>query len=479
MGYRLALDVGTASVATLAYALDANNQPSDVAYHDVWIFSEPLLPAKKGGVGEPKKAARRVARQARRQFDRKASRLRGIAYLAPLLGLRAEAVGPDPGQKIHELRGKAATERVELPDLLRVMLKLAKRRGYAGTFKTKKKKGKMKRADAPTGEADQATEPTVAKDETKDDLGKVEAGIKQLKSEMEKGGFETLGQYLLHRFQRGETLKLKNVGLYANRHLVEAEFEKIWQNQAAHHEVLKETRDETPLKDKLREAIFHQRPLKSPALMVGPCPLEPHHPRAPLAHMAAQAFRIEKQIADLRWGSSRWAVPLSEDQRNVLRELLDEKDEVSFEQAYKAFAAAGCPKPTSRWLNYDRPSRDGIKGNRTLAAFRKLGLEADWLGLPSLTQVRVMNLLANMGSPEIYDAADWHSRLAGQGKKGKKSKPIELDREVVAFIDRMVESGQFDRLSKMKFDGGRAAYSLKALKALVPLLREGKDEHAA
>lgn len=460
MRYRLALDVGTASLATLAYELDADRRPSEIVYSDVWIFSEPLEPAKKGGVGEPKKAARRGARQARRQFHRKAGRLRRIASLAALLGLRTEAVEPDKGQCIHQVRAKAATERIEMPDLLRVLLKLAKRRGYAGMFKSKKK-GRSKRSESATGDE-------------QDDRGVVEAGIDNLKADMAKGGFETLGQYLQHRFERGETLKLKTVGLYANRQAVEAEFDKIWAEQSRHRDILNGTHDDKPLKNAVRCAIFHQLPLRTPAAMVGRCPLEPHHPRAPMAHMAAQAFRIEKQIADLRWGVGRRALPLSEPQRDVLRKLLDETEGIDFEQAYKKFAAEGCPKPVSRWLNYDRPGRDTIRGNKTLAALRTLGLQDEWRQLARLTQVRVINLLANMGSPDTFEAEDWHLRLAGQ-----EGQPMALDLDAVAFVNRMVDSGRFDRLSKMGFDGGRAAYSLKALNVLLPLLREGKDEHKA
>ncbi len=131
MNYRLALDVGTASLGLVALALDDDKQPTEPVYSAVHIFSEPLLPAKSGGVGEPKKAARRLVRQQRRLSERRARRLRRIAHLAPLLGLRSTDVPADAGQDIHALRARSSRERVELAELLMVLLKLAKRHGYA------------------------------------------------------------------------------------------------------------------------------------------------------------------------------------------------------------------------------------------------------------------------------------------------------------------------------------------------------------
>ena len=142
MQYRLALDIGTASCGLVAVELDADVEPIDVIHHALHIFSEPLLPPKAGGVGEPKKAARRAARMARRVIDRRSRRLKRIAMLASLIGLDHRKIPADPGQQIHALRAKAAANRIELEDLMRVLLKLAKRRDYAGGFKAKKSEDK-------------------------------------------------------------------------------------------------------------------------------------------------------------------------------------------------------------------------------------------------------------------------------------------------------------------------------------------------
>jgi CRISPR-associated endonuclease Csn1 len=202
MAYRLGLDVGTASIGLAAYELDETGIPTAVSYHAVRIFKEPLLPAKQGGVGKPKKAARRLARQSRRQHQRRCRRMRRIARHAPLLGRDPEHLPSVPGNDILELRARAANERIEPPDLLRVFLHMAKHRGYAGGFRVQ------------------------GEDEN---TGVVATGIDRLRAAMQTAGTNTLGEYLLHRYRHGETTRLKRAGLYAQRALVEDELVQIWQ----------------------------------------------------------------------------------------------------------------------------------------------------------------------------------------------------------------------------------------------------------
>lgn len=447
MAYRVGLDLGTSSVALAAAELNSNSEPVSVVYHANRIFAEPLDPGKKGATGEPKRARRRKARLARKQIDRRARRLRGIAALSHLIGLDSATIPADDGQSLHRLRAEAAIKPIPLPDFVRLCLKLAKRRGYAGGFKTRRE--------------DQ-------------EEGQVQGGIGKLKEEMQKSGCETLGQYLYHRFSNGLSLKLKEAGLYADRQMIENEFDRVWNTQAQAHPVLNGSRDGKPLRQIFREAIFYQRPLKSVAGMVGNCQLEPSLPRAPLAQPAAQVFRIEKQLADLRWGSGRRSRPLSTEQKEIIRGLLNEKEKVSFSAIYKALDKAGHMDPDGQTLNSDRISRQELRGNSTNAAFGKLGLLEVWRALAPGVQVSVINFLAELGSPQEVDRPGWHQQYRRQDGTLREFKP-----EMVAFINQMVETGKFDRLSKMGFDGGRAAYSIKALEKLTALMKERLDESQA
>ncbi|MGQ0443221.1 MAG: type II CRISPR RNA-guided endonuclease Cas9 [Methylophilaceae bacterium] len=456
MRYRVGLDVGTASLGVAAFSIDAQNEPVDLVWSHVRIFDEPLEKSQAGL--KSKKAGRRAARMQRRQIDRRLSRTKQIAALASILGFQIEP-SVDSGASLLAIRAKAAKEKISLSDLIRVFIRLGKRRGYGGVFRPKKE-GAV--------------------------LGEVEGGSNDLNKAMalvaESRGVTsiTLGEYLYERWQQGLPTKLKIKekrdkedelqNLYALRSHVEVEFEKIWQTQSAFYAQLNAQDDGKTVKEKFKHAIFYQRPLKAVGGMVGQCGLEPTLARAPRAQLAFQRFRIEKTLADLRWGAGKRADKLSSAQRAVIRQLCDEKEVVKFEAIYKALEAAGCPRPATKSLNLERLSRDEIPGNKTNHVFNKLGLSEAWQDLDERTQIQVINFLSDLGSPEQLDDPLWHTRFAKID-----GTPRQLPEAFVAFINELKKHEKFDHLSKIqvgtaKFDGGRAPYSIKALSKITEWL---------
>ncbi|HET7569271.1 MAG TPA: HNH endonuclease domain-containing protein [Gammaproteobacteria bacterium] len=373
------------------------------------------------------------------------------------------------GHDIHRLRALAAERQIDLPDFLRVLLHLAKKRGPSGDWVyDQRDRSKSLGADKH------------AEEEQK----KVVGGVRKLEDEMARAAKAmrkdeiTLGEYLSFRRRKGESVILgkAEVGLYPSRRMVEREFARIWDTQQKFYPILAAPH----VRKEFFEAIFHQRPLKSPAPMVGRCPLEPTLPRAPAAQMAAQTFRIEKQISDLRWGIGRRAQPLSPEQKDVVRNLLDERREISFGSIISALRKASCPGPVGLGINMHRPSRESLKGNSTLAAFRKLKLEAEWQDLDEKAQIQVINLLADIGSPDALDNDDWHRNFVTEKRDSSGCfKRRKFTPETVAFINQLRKQPAFGRLSSMGFDGGRMGYSIKALKNLTALMQDGYDEYAA
>lgn len=467
MRYRVGLDVGTASLGVATISLDEDKQPTDLVWKHIHIFDEPLEKSQAGL--KSKKAGRRAARMQRRQIDRRKGRTKQIAALAPLLDITIEP-SPDSGNTLLEIRAKAAREQIGLSDLIRIFIRIGKRRGYAGEFRPKKEGAK---------------------------LGEVEGGNHDLKKAMEalagskRLGTVTLGEFLYQRWldNKPTKLKIKESGdksiadnnLYALRSQLEAEFEQIWQCQAVFYPILNSTHDGKLLKDIFHKAIFYQRPLKAVGGMVGQCGLEPTLARAPRAQLAFQYFRIEKTLSDLRWGSGKNAEKLTSEQKVVIRQLCDEKELVKFEAIYKALETAGFPKPETKGLNLDRLSRDELPGNKTHHAFRKLGLDKEWLALDDRTQIQVLNFLADLGSPETLLDPYWHTRYVKRVKTDQKNakgawiyreEPKALSDPFVDFINQLKENEKFDRLSKMGFEGGRASYSIKALNTLTEWLKD-------
>lgn len=451
MRYRVGLDVGTASLGVAAFSLDAENNPTDLIWKHVRIFDEPLEKSQAGL--KSKKAGRRAARMQRRQIDRRKGRTKRIATLSTLLGIEIEQ-SADSGASLLAIRAKAAREKVSLSDLIRVFIRLGKRRGYGGIFRPKKE-GAI--------------------------LGEVEGGNSDLKKAMtlvaESRGLAniTLGEYLYERWLQGLPTKLKVKekrdkedelqNLYALRHQIEEEFEQIWQTQSAFYTVLNSRQENKLIKEIFHQAIFYQRPLKAVGGMVGQCSLEPTLARSPRAQLAFQSFRIEKTLADLRWGAGKRADKLSPIQKAVIRKLCNEKEVVKFDAIYKALEASGCAKPNGKGLNLDRLSRDEIPGNKTNHIFSKLGVGSEWHALDERTQIQVINFLADLGSPEQLDDPLWNTRFAKVD-----GTPRVLPEPFVTFVNKLKTLEKFDRLSKMGFEGGRASYSIKALKNITDWL---------
>jgi len=440
MSYRLGLDLGTASIGAVAVSLQ-DNKPSAIVWHTVRIFPEPVQRNASGGL-VLKKADRRQARQLRKQIDRRARRLRGIAQLASLLKLDKTQLLPNTRQNLIALRAQAARQRIELTDFYRVLLQLAKRRGYPGSF-SQKKKGKVK-----------------------DKSDKLQLAMQELAT-TKKLPSVTLGEYLYEcRMMMGLPTKLgaehpeNHEPLCALRQMVKEEFEQIWENQAKYHPLLKTQ----SIKDKFNSAIFYQRPLKSPAAAVGKCGLEKNLPRAPRAHMAAQNFRIEKTLRDLRWGSKNGEL-LSEEQLNVLRKLLETPSnsdgKVSFENINQALKEAGLQDEKQRKLNLSQHRRYLI-GNKTIAVWKKIGLLESWDALSENSQTTIINFLADLGSPEILEDDKWHLKIRG----AKSLVCRQFAQEVIEFIDKLRSNEAYDRFSKMDFEAGRSSYSIKALNKL-------------
>ena len=468
MLYRLGIDLGTSSVGIVATSLEGK-KPSGIVCGAVRIFDEPLEPAKSGGVGIPKKANRRTIRQSRRQTARRAQRLVRVAQFAPHFGLDAATIPPDKGQKIIFLRAAAADSEIPLDDFFRVLLHMEKRRGYMGTFRVINKTSRKKKST--TEESPQQNE--AAEEKRTEEKRQVKKGIDTLTQAMSEHQHQTLGQYLLWRQRQKLHCRLKDDGLYADVAMVRHEFAVIWQEQQKHHAILQND----DLRRQVENAIFFKMPMKSPAAMVGNCLLDPLLPRAAKAQPLAQAFAIEKQLADLRYGQGRKYQPLTTAQKEIVRDLLHQQKEAQFSTIRKTLSEQKHPLPEDAEIKFENGGRETLKGDATMAAIRSLKLDQEWQNLAAQHQTQVINLLADMGEPDIFDDDNWHKNLHCAKQKDKKR---VIPEETVKFINAMKQTGKFDRLSKMGFDSGRVSYSLKTLNILVEAMRtENLDEYDA
>jgi len=120
-----------------------------------------------------------------------------------------------------------------------------------------------------------------------DETGKVKSGISELSKDMEKAGCEYLGEYFYRLYEKGEHIR----NHYTSRedHYLK-EFKAICERQQL----------DDSLVQKLENAIFYQRPLKSQKQNVGRCPFEPKKPRCPISHPLYEEFRMYQVLNNIR-----------------------------------------------------------------------------------------------------------------------------------------------------------------------------------
>lgn len=229
--------------------------------------------------GQSLAVMRRGPRSARRRRDRFLQRQRGLDRL-----LRAAALFPeDPAEAralVHldplQLRAEGLERALTPFEFGRVLWHLNQRRGFKSNRKTDsgdKESGVIKQASA------------------------------ALSAELEAQGVETLGAWLNMRRAQGERVRFSPSGegkeryrFYPTRAMVEKEFDRLWEAQAAHHpNILTQGR-----RLAFRAMIFNQRPLKRPP--VGRCTFVPEERRAPKALPSVEAREIYERLNQLRWG---------------------------------------------------------------------------------------------------------------------------------------------------------------------------------
>ena len=254
--WRLGLDLGETSVGWCAFRLDDSGQNVE-SFLDAGVRLFPSGREPKSN--EPLAVARRLARQKRRQSDRKGKRLQQAILLLEEFGLL-----PAPGPKRDEVfaidpylaRAKAAQGKASDFELGRALAHLAKRRGFRSSRKDLTE-------DEKTG-------------------GLLREGISKLQDELQG---RTLGELLWSwqqdpvksvRFRRGSEY-------YPERWMYNSEFETIKEAN------LKRLKEEQWIQIGER-TIFYQRPLQP--VERGKCSVRHDRARAPPCLPSFEYYRL-------------------------------------------------------------------------------------------------------------------------------------------------------------------------------------------
>ncbi len=371
MRYRLALDVGSTSIGWCLIRLNADDEPIAIIRMGVRIFSDGRNPKD----GSSLAVTRRNARQMRRRRDRLLKRKERMLSALTRLGFfpldeakRRELVSLDP----YALRKKGLYEALSGPEFARALFHINQRRGFLSNRKTDRKDSES---------------------------GALKKAIKGLRGKLAEEGCRTLGEWLARRHEqrlsvrarlRGKTQKEKAYDFYADRAMIEHEFDALWDRQEALNPVL----FNPAARDELKDILLHQRRLRP--VRPGRCTLLPEEERAPLALPSTQRFRIYQEVNNLRVLSpaDMCEKPLTLDQRNRVVELLERQGEVRFTRILKELNLSGATK-----FNLEDIKRDRLKGNSTSAVLAKENCFGErWYGFDGAVQDEIVDRLLNDAS---------------------------------------------------------------------------------
>lgn len=327
----LGLDLGTNSIGWSLISYDGtpdDRRPREIVACGVRVFQE-AVDAKSR---EPKNKARRAARALRRQTQRRRWRIRDLERILVANNVLISPI-PEPREATlnaignpYELRTRGLDSALTLQEFGRVLLHLAKRRG----FKSNRK-----------GERDEKEESVVL------------LAINELEEAIVASGARTLGEYLF----RQPTQRQRRT----RRSMYEAEFELLWRRQSLEHpNVLTGA-----LHLAVSRKLFWQRPLRLQAHLVGKCTFHSNRPRAAKWTLAFQQSRMLQAINQLavRDPSTRDYRPLTMRERSALTARLGRQREMKWTAVRKLLGLHSGER-----FNLEEVDDDRILGNRTAAA---------------------------------------------------------------------------------------------------------------
>ncbi|MDH5611110.1 MAG: type II CRISPR RNA-guided endonuclease Cas9 [Gammaproteobacteria bacterium] len=431
MRYRLGLDIGTTSIGWCLIRLNKSEEPIAIIRMGTRIFSDSRNPKD----GSSLAVTRREARQARRRRDRLLKRKQRMLnalinhqFFPQEENKRQALVNLDP----YALRKKGLYQTLTGEEFARALFHINQRRGFLSNRKT---------------------------DKNDNESGALKSAIKTLREKLIQEDCKTLGEWLANRHEKGESVRARLHGktqkdraydFYADRAMVEHEFNELWSKQSSFNPSLFNEK----AKEELKDILLFQRPLKP--VKPGRCTLLPEEERAPLALPSTQRFRIYQEVNNLRIITGELKEqPLTLEQRDAVVELLEQGDATFKTKIKKALNLSGTVE-----FNLEDIKRDRLKGNRTsiilsrkelfskqwhtfthdqqdeivdhLLHEESLGKLVDWLCKKTNIDESTAELIANTNLPEGYGSLS---------KKALNHILPELEKDVIPYSTAVEKAG--------------------------------------
>lgn len=485
-------DLGTSSVGWAIVKVDEAQETGSILGMGSRIFSEPT-----DDKGNPFNADRRAKRLARRQLRRRKRRRRDLnkflqeVNLLPPFGTSQwdQVMGLDPYLLRYksiplealpeEDRPMQKAEKLEPPELGRILYHLGKHRGFSGRDELaeegakeegqeKPKQKKKKKADT------EATgEPENPKAATEDDIKKE---IEALENQLSKRKL-TLGQYLYLL-----PAKERKRNRHTSRAMYESEFEKLIHAQSEFHPFL---RDEAKVQE-LQQILFFQRPVFWRKSTLGTCRFMPGEDMAMQGSWQSEEFKLWEQLSKLRFTTGNKRELIWEEKKHLHDRLWEQKTmswsavikELNAFYAGKGDKESALPKYTR--FNLEEGGEKQLKGNAVEVELAGI-FGASWKDHPHKEAIRLTAI------PSLLRALT-REKVQPRAKHKESAKPniriellsakekIDARQQMRAQFakDWQLAPDQAEKLAQMKIPGGWMRYSQKALDIFLSEMMRGK-----
>ena len=285
---------------------------------------------------------------------------------------------------------------------------------------------------------------------TKESDGAVKKSISEINS---LKGDKTLGQYFYKKYRKGE--KIRDVYTHREEHYLD-EFNRICGFQELDSEFAA----------KVRKAIFYQRPLKSQKGLIGKCVFEPNKPRCSVSRPEFEEYRMLCFVNNIKIktpGDEKLRPLNAYERLKTISRFFLKRDYFDFEDIAKHLA----PKKQYKYFKdknkYPEDWLFNFQMNTTVAGCPLSARFKEIFGLGFITEKFELVKNDNQELPkQIVDA--WHVLYTFDSDKKLK----EFAENKLGLDEKQVEE-YLNIHPKKDF----ASLSLKAIKKIVPFLKEG------
>lgn len=428
--YILGLDLGVSSLGWSMIEVDNEFYPKSILNMGVRVFNPGLIDAETSNAATPA-SERRAARMIRRQTDRRRRRKLKTYYILKNKGFwssaetRAEFIEridretvtkyinqiKDPTQFVHVIPYYLRARALDHQLSIEELGRVFYHLAQRRGFLSNRKGNK------------------------KEDIGVVKKGISELHQEIKNTQSRTLGEYLSHVDPSIKRIRDR----YTGRDMYVEEFISIFEKQKQFYpDIMTDS-----FKKELYLSLFHQRKLKSARHLVGNCEYEKGSKHCPWYRPDAQDFRIWQILNNISIHDKKTGTRLlTKEEKLTISNILLIKDGISISDFKKVLGLSikDCK------INFENGGETRIKGNRTNNEMIEIFGES-WL---------------------LFDA----------NKKEEILKDINSDLDDKHLTERAMKRWNLSKdsaelFSSVSLEEGYCGLSWKAIKKLLPLMKDG------